>query len=202
MHNFFECNLLLNRNGENGYPCLILLLGVKALSLLLSMMIPGVSAQWWRIQLTTQKTQVQSLDQEDSLEKEIAIHSSILAWKIPWTEEPGRLQSMGLQRIRHNLVTEHTMQDVSCIFHWFPLSMWRKITFIPSFWEFCHKIMFHFFNWFLCIYWDDHLTCWSFWQIFYLFNRFLSNQLKLLLNFTSLNSIQITIEILLKFLFQ
>ena len=42
------------------------------------------------------ETQVQSLGQEDPLEKEIATHSSTLAWKIPWTEEPGRLQSMGL----------------------------------------------------------------------------------------------------------
>ena len=44
-----------------------------------------------------QETQVQSLDQEDSLEKGMATHSSILAWEMPWTEEPGRLQSMGLQ---------------------------------------------------------------------------------------------------------
>ena len=43
-----------------------------------------------------QETSVQSLGQEDPLEKEMAIHSSILAWKIPWTEEPGGLQSMGL----------------------------------------------------------------------------------------------------------
>ena len=46
---------------------------------------------------TMWETWVQSLDQEDLLEKEMATHSSILAWKIPWTEEPGRLQSMGLQ---------------------------------------------------------------------------------------------------------
>ena len=45
--------------------------------------------------------QVQSLGREDPLEKEMATDSSILAWKIPWTEEPGRLQSMGLQRVRH-----------------------------------------------------------------------------------------------------
>ena len=45
------------------------------------------------------ETQVRSLDQEDPLEKEIATHSSTLAWKIPWTEEPGRLQSMGLRRV-------------------------------------------------------------------------------------------------------
>ena len=51
---------------------------------------------------TTWETWVQSLGQEDLLEKEMATHSSILAWKIPWTEEPGRLQSMGLQGVRHN----------------------------------------------------------------------------------------------------
>ena len=44
-----------------------------------------------------QKNQVQFLDQEDPLKKEMAIHSSILAWRIPWTEEPGGLQSMGLE---------------------------------------------------------------------------------------------------------
>ena len=52
-----------------------------------------------------QKTQVQSLGQEDPLEKEMAIHSSILAWRIPWKEMPGRLQSMGSQRVRHYWVT-------------------------------------------------------------------------------------------------
>ena len=48
------------------------------------------------------KTWVQSLGQEDPLEKEMATHSSTLAWKIPWTEWPGRLQSMGLQRVGHD----------------------------------------------------------------------------------------------------
>ena len=47
------------------------------------------------------ETWVQSLGWEDLLEKEMATHSSVLAWKIPWTEEPGRLQSMGLQRSGH-----------------------------------------------------------------------------------------------------
>ena len=51
---------------------------------------------------TMQKTRVQSLGQEDPLEKEMAAHSSTLAWKIPWMEEPGRLQSMGSQRVGHN----------------------------------------------------------------------------------------------------
>ena len=49
-----------------------------------------------------QETQVQSLGPEDLLEKEMATHSSILAWKILWMEEPGRLQPMGSQRVRHN----------------------------------------------------------------------------------------------------
>ena len=49
-----------------------------------------------------QETQVQSLNWEDPLEKEMATPSSILAWKIPWTEEPGGLQSTGLQRVRHD----------------------------------------------------------------------------------------------------
>ena len=49
-----------------------------------------------------QETWVQSLGWEDPLEKEMATHSSTLAWKIPWTEEPGRLQSMGWQRVRHD----------------------------------------------------------------------------------------------------
>ena len=46
--------------------------------------------------------QFQSLPQEDPLEKEMATHSSILAWKIPWTEKPGGLQSMGLQRVKRD----------------------------------------------------------------------------------------------------
>ena len=51
---------------------------------------------------TMQETQVQSLGQEDLLEKEMATHSSILAWEIPQTEESGGLQSMGSQRVGHN----------------------------------------------------------------------------------------------------
>ena len=48
------------------------------------------------------ETQVRSLGQEDPLEKAMATHSSTLAWKIPWMEKPGKLQSMGLQRVRHD----------------------------------------------------------------------------------------------------
>ena len=56
---------------------------------------------------TMQETWVWSLGWEEPLEKETATHSSTLAWKIPWTEEPGRLQSMGSQRVRHNWATFH-----------------------------------------------------------------------------------------------
>ena len=52
--------------------------------------------------LAMQETWVPSLDQEDPLEKGIATHSSILAWRIPWTEEPGRLQSIVSHRVRHD----------------------------------------------------------------------------------------------------
>ena len=55
-------------------------------------------AQSGRIHLPMQETQVQSLGWEDPLEEEMATHSSILAWRIPWTEEPGGLQSMGSQK--------------------------------------------------------------------------------------------------------
>ena len=55
--------------------------------------------------LLMQETRVPSLDWNDALEKGMAIHSSTLAWRIPWTEETGRLQSMGLQRVGHDQVT-------------------------------------------------------------------------------------------------
>ena len=61
---------------------------------LVAQMVKRLPALW--------ETQVQSLSWEDPLEKEMATHSSILAWKIPWTEEPGRPQSMGWQRVRHD----------------------------------------------------------------------------------------------------
>ena len=58
-------------------------------------------AQWVKNPPVMQETQVQSLGGEDPLEEGMATHSSILAWEIPWTEESGRLQPMGLQRVRH-----------------------------------------------------------------------------------------------------
>ena len=54
----------------------------------------------------TEETWVRSLGREDPLEKEMATHSSILAWEIPWTEEPGGLQSMGSQRVGYDLATK------------------------------------------------------------------------------------------------
>ena len=59
-------------------------------------------AQMVKRLLTVRETRVQSLGWEDPLEKEMATHSSILAWRIPWMEEPGRLQSMGSKRVRHD----------------------------------------------------------------------------------------------------
>ena len=66
---------------------------------------------------TMQETRVQPLGREDLLEKEIATHSSILAWKIPWTEEPGRLQSMGSQRVIHNWVTSLIFNDRGTVYN-------------------------------------------------------------------------------------
>ena len=57
------------------------------------------------------ETRVRSLGREDPLEKEMATQSSTLAWRIPWTEEPGGLQSMGSQRVRYDLATEQQQMD-------------------------------------------------------------------------------------------
>ena len=76
---------------------------------------PWWNGQWFILQIEVaqrvknlhamQETRVQFLGWEDSLEKEMANHSSILAWKIPWTEKPGRLESMGSKRVGHNWAT-------------------------------------------------------------------------------------------------
>ena len=69
-----------------------------------------------------QETWVQSLGWEDPLEKGMSTHSSILAWRIPWTEEPGRLQSMGSQRVGHNWATNtfHHERNYHIIHRWLP----------------------------------------------------------------------------------
>ena len=64
--------------------------------------ITSLVAQMVKCLSTMRETWVRSLGREDPLEKEMAIHSSTIAWKIPWTEEPGRLQSMGSQRVGHD----------------------------------------------------------------------------------------------------
>ena len=87
----------------------------ELMSLYLVKMRPSFTAKWvfqmvLDLQmLETEETWVQSLGREDSLEQEIAICSSILTWKIPWTVEPGRLQYMGPKRVEHDWVTEHTL---------------------------------------------------------------------------------------------
>ena len=63
-------------------------------------------SQWQRIQLPMQERHIQFLGQEDPLEKEMATHFNILAEETPWREEPGGLQSIGLQRVGHDLVTK------------------------------------------------------------------------------------------------
>ena len=73
-------------------------------------------AQTVKCLLTMRETWVQSLGREDLLEKEMATHSSILAWKIPWTKEPDRLQSMGLQRVGHKLATEQQFVKILYFF--------------------------------------------------------------------------------------
>ena len=71
-------------------------------NMLSRLVITSLLAQTVKRLPTVRETQVHSLDGEDPLEKEMATHSTILAWKTPWTEEPGRLQSMGPQRVGHD----------------------------------------------------------------------------------------------------
>ena len=72
-----------------------------------------------------QETRVQSLGQEDPLETGMATHSSILAWRIPWTEEPGGLQSMGSQRVGHDWATKHTQEKIRVLFL---KDIWKSVT--------------------------------------------------------------------------
>ena len=66
-----------------------------------------------------QETQILSKGREDPLEKEMETHSSILTWRIPWTEKPGGLQSMGSQRVRHNEVTDTPVKKRTFFWCWF-----------------------------------------------------------------------------------
>ena len=84
-----------------------------SLSLIWVLSIPRTSlvAQMTKRLPAMQETWVQSLGQEDLLEKEMATHSSILAWKIPWMEEPGGMQSMGSQRFGHDWATSLSLSN-------------------------------------------------------------------------------------------
>ena len=75
---------------------------------------------------TMRKSQVQSLGWEDPLGNEMAIHSSTIAWKIPWTEERGRLQSMGLQRVRREGATSLSLTVLST--HLIPFSSVQSLS--------------------------------------------------------------------------
>ena len=98
-----------------------------------------------------QEAWVQSLGQEDPLEKEMATHSCTLAWRIPWTEEPVRLQSMGLQSDRHNCVTNSFSKSFECIAFASKSTIiqcccWDIISLIFFFFFLAQFLFFYFFN--------------------------------------------------------
>ena len=84
-----------------------------------------------------QETQVQSLGQEDALEKEMATHSSILAWKIPWTEEPGRLQSVGRKESDMTEWLHFHFHAFKMGFWWFELILFFQNLIEKGAWELC-----------------------------------------------------------------
>ena len=87
---------------ENGNPLQYYCLEISSVYSYLIILWASQMAQRLKHLPAMRETWVRSLGQEDPLEKEMATHSSILAWRIPWTEEPGGLQSTGLQRVRHD----------------------------------------------------------------------------------------------------
>ena len=132
-----------------------------------------------------QETQVQLLGREDTLEKSMATLSSILVWRIPWTEEPGGLQSMGSQRVEHNWVPEHTRAHAHTHTHTHThthylkgIAFWRKFPTIfsclgretTSLFSNCKTLLNPFTTWFR----GKLLTQWSvyhfrrYWSTFYL----------------------------------
>ena len=102
---------ILLRVSSKEHKCLILV--YSSLFIFFHMMsYPRASlvAQWWGIRLTMQEMWLQSQNQQDSLEEEIATHSCILAWEIPWTEEPGGLQSMWSPGVGRDLAVKQQQQ--------------------------------------------------------------------------------------------
>ena len=93
------------------------------LCILIFYILTSLVAQMVKRLPTMQETRVQSLGRKDLLEKEMATHSSILAWKIPWTEEPGGLQSMGSQRVEHDWATSLFFQHIK----WFEFKRYRRM---------------------------------------------------------------------------
>ena len=113
----------------------IFLIWFPITSSLLAQMIKCLPTMW--------ETQVRSLGREDLLKKEMATHSNTPAWKIPWTEDPGSLQSMGSQRVRHDWVTKLSLfhfQPYMIILGWqksafrfFPNIIWKtRMNFLAS----------------------------------------------------------------------
>ena len=100
---------------------------------------------------TMRETEVQSLGREEPLEMGMATHSSTLAWKIPWTEEPGRLQSMGSQRVGHDWATSLSLSVTfmssleNCLF-----------SSLPTFWLDC-LLFWYWAAWAACIFWRLYL---------------------------------------------
>ena len=100
---------------------------------------PRDRGAWWAAVygVAQSRTQLKWLSSKAVLEKEMTIHSSILAWRIPWTKEPGWLQSMGSQRIKHNWSNFHSrlFNKLELIF------LQKKI--IPCFWKCAHRVSYH-----------------------------------------------------------
>ena len=93
------------------------------------------ASQWKRLHLPMQESWAPPLGGEAPLEKDVAAHSGTLAWRIPWTEEPVSQLSMGSQRVRHNLVSDKTKQNIlvfmsCCCCNKLPQTQWLKMTHI------------------------------------------------------------------------
>ena len=153
-------NVMLNRSDERRHPYLIL--NLKKAIISLSWGFSGGSDSKVSVCNAGHNLQcclqfwVRSLGQEDPLEKEMATHSSILAWKIPWTEEPGRLQSMGSQRVGHDWATLLYLSWQ----HFFPKTAFFRLRMLPLFlvcWDFYHKWRLKFIKNSFSMYEDDHI---------------------------------------------
>ena len=102
---------------SNIYMCVCMYIYIYDRASLVAQTVKRLSTMW--------ETQIQSLGWEDPLEKEMTIPSSTIAWKIPWTEEPGRLQSMGSQRVRHDWATLSYIYIWIYIYIYFSSKKWK-----------------------------------------------------------------------------